>query len=48
LAFLARSLRYAEQRPHVVELEALLERSYLLDPAECADDDICHVLSTQT
>ena len=30
------------------ELEALLERSRLLDPADCADGDICHVLTTQT
>ena len=30
------------------ELEALLERSHLLDPADCAADDICHVLSKQT
>jgi len=29
-----------------VELEALLERSHLLDPADCADDHICHILST--
>ena len=28
------------------ELEALLERSRLLDPADCADDDICHILTT--
>ncbi|MDO8106402.1 heavy metal-responsive transcriptional regulator [Isoptericola sp. b441] len=27
------------------ELEALLEDSHLLDPADCADDDICHVLT---
>ena len=27
------------------ELEALLERSHLLDPADCADDDICHVIT---
>jgi len=26
------------------ELEALLERSHLLDPADCSDDDICHIL----
>ena len=30
------------------ELEALLERSHLLDPADCAEDDICHVLSART
>lgn len=30
------------------ELKALLERSHLLDPADCAEDAICHVLSTQT
>lgn len=27
------------------ELEALLDHSRLLDPADCADDDICHILS---
>jgi DNA-binding transcriptional MerR regulator len=27
------------------ELEALLEHSHLLDPSDCADDDICHVLT---
>lgn len=27
------------------ELETLLEHSRLLDPADCADDDICHILS---
>lgn len=26
------------------ELEALLERGHLLDPADCSDDDICHIL----
>ena len=28
------------------ELEALLERSRLLDPADCADDDVCHILAS--
>ena len=28
------------------ELEALLEHSRLLDPADCADDAICHILSS--
>jgi MerR family mercuric resistance operon transcriptional regulator len=28
------------------ELDALLDRSHLLDPADCADDDICHILSS--
>ncbi|MFZ5848982.1 MAG: heavy metal-responsive transcriptional regulator [Actinomycetota bacterium] len=28
------------------ELEALLEHSRLLDPADCADDDICHILTS--
>jgi MerR family transcriptional regulator, mercuric resistance operon regulatory protein len=28
------------------ELEALLERSRLLDPADCGEDDICHILSS--
>ncbi|GAA2028466.1 Cd(II)/Pb(II)-responsive transcriptional regulator [Terrabacter terrae] len=28
------------------ELEALLEHSHQLDPADCTDDDICHILST--
>ena len=28
------------------ELEALLAQGHLLDPADCADDDICHILST--
>jgi MerR family mercuric resistance operon transcriptional regulator len=28
------------------ELEALIERSHRLDPADCADDDICHILSS--
>jgi MerR family mercuric resistance operon transcriptional regulator len=27
------------------ELEALVERSHLLYPADCADADICHILS---
>jgi DNA-binding transcriptional MerR regulator len=27
------------------ELEALVERSRVLDPADCADTDICHILS---
>ena len=30
------------------ELEALLDHSHLLDPAACADDDICHILSSPT
>jgi len=29
------------------ELETLLERSRLLDPADCDDDDICHILSSE-
>jgi DNA-binding transcriptional MerR regulator len=28
------------------ELEALLERSHLLDPADCSADDMCQVLSS--
>jgi DNA-binding transcriptional MerR regulator len=28
------------------ELEGLLERSALLDPGDCADDDICHILTS--
>ncbi|KQU67403.1 heavy metal-responsive transcriptional regulator [Phycicoccus sp. Root101] len=28
------------------ELERLLGRSQALDPADCADDDICHILAT--
>lgn len=28
------------------ELERLLERSHVLDPADCANDDICHILAT--
>ena len=28
------------------ELEALLEPCRLLDPADCADDDICHILTS--
>ncbi len=31
-----------------VELEALLEHGNRLDPANCTDDDICHILSTST
>ena len=27
------------------ELEALLALSQLLDPTDCADDDVCHILS---
>jgi len=27
------------------ELEALLERSHQLDPADCVGDDVCHILS---
>ena len=27
------------------ELEGLLQHSRLLDPADCADDDICHILT---
>lgn len=29
------------------ELEDLLERGRLLDPADCGNDDICHILSAQ-
>jgi DNA-binding transcriptional MerR regulator len=28
------------------ELETLLERSHHLDPADCTDAEICHILST--
>jgi len=28
------------------ELKALLVRSHKLDPADCADDDICHIISS--
>ena len=28
------------------ELEALRDHSELLDPADCEDDDICHILSS--
>jgi len=28
------------------ELEALLEHSHVLDPADCGDVDICHILSS--
>jgi MerR family mercuric resistance operon transcriptional regulator len=28
------------------ELEALLDHGLRLDPADCADDDICHILSS--
>lgn len=27
------------------QLEALIERSHRLDPAECSDTEICHILS---
>ena len=27
------------------ELEGLIERSYRLDPADCTDADICHIIS---
>jgi MerR family mercuric resistance operon transcriptional regulator len=27
------------------ELEQLIERSHLLDPAECTDADVCHILA---
>ena len=27
------------------ELEALTKRSHLLDPADCTDEDICHILT---
>jgi len=30
------------------EIERLLERSESLDPSECGDDDICHILHTGT
>lgn len=30
------------------DLEALLERSHRLEPADCTTDDICHVLSPAT
>ncbi len=30
------------------ELEHLLERSELLDPADCGDDDVCHILHART
>jgi MerR family mercuric resistance operon transcriptional regulator len=29
------------------ELEALIERSQQLDPADCTDDDICHILDAR-
>ncbi|WP_447925998.1 heavy metal-responsive transcriptional regulator [Georgenia muralis] len=28
------------------ELEAIREHSHLLDPADCTDNDICHILSS--
>lgn len=28
------------------ELEALLERSRSLDPAQCTDDDVCHIINS--
>jgi MerR family mercuric resistance operon transcriptional regulator len=28
------------------ELEALLGRSAMLDPVDCGDDDICHILTS--
>lgn len=30
------------------EIEALIERSHDLDPADCTDTDICHILNTGT
>ncbi len=30
------------------ELKHLLNRSELLDPAACGDDDVCHILSART
>lgn len=30
------------------DLEALLQRSHRLDPADCRPDDVCHVLSSPT
>lgn len=30
-----------------VELDQLLRRSRLLDPADCGDDDVCHILSAR-
>lgn len=29
-----------------VELEAIVERSHLLDPADCTDDTVCHILAS--
>ncbi len=31
-----------------VELDQLLQRSRSLDPADCGDDDVCHILTTRT
>lgn len=30
-----------------VELDQLLKRSHSLDPADCGDDDVCHILTTR-
>ena len=37
--------RQAELSVLQTELEQLIERSHLLDPAECTDADVCHILA---
>lgn len=38
----------AELRALRTELQTLIERGEHLDPADCSDGDICHILSTTT
>lgn len=49
-ALLETKLAEVQQRQHhlaalEVELEQLLRRSRSLDPADCGDDDVCHILT---
>ena len=55
LAYTARAFRNPESRRRLLELAALEtelkqlhERSRTLDPADCTDADICHILAAQT
>jgi len=40
--------RISELAILATELEQVLDRSQRLDPADCSDADICHILSTST
>ena len=39
--------RIAEMQRLRVELRSLAERARTLDPADCAEDDVCHIIARQ-